>query len=294
MMLSKQWGQKTEDTIRFKNLEAELQLLDNDAISNCNSRQENHGYRLPPTPLHKLTKSINVECKTSRDKFPKNFLYSGTTSEVSKLSFLSSINPSSITNHHERHPWGSSGSTWATSRSVSPCSSSNDRLRKSRLAFIPQVRASSWSQRIIWLATCGNTMTLIFLLSSDKEAQKQGNLLWIHLQQNYNRKIGQVTAVSVRRIDILGISVEQANNIWCTFSFDSNAIIIYNNFSQKLCFGYIIHLITVWCTSLDAIRMKYGPRNFHEKRPRWFSRIPSGMRYQLKKWDFPDLRTNQS
>lgn len=100
---------------------------------------------LRPVP-HKLIKSIRTEYKTSRDKCPNNFRLSDTPS-------LSSVQPFSITSHHDTHPFASSGFTCATRLTLSPSTISNDRDRKSRQAFVPTVLASSSSQHTIWLAT---------------------------------------------------------------------------------------------------------------------------------------------
>lgn len=127
-------------------------------IGKCTSTRRKINQWLPL--LHKLTKSINVEYNASRDKCPKNLLFSYPPLEKSIWSLPSSISPSSITNHHEMHPRASSGSTWATSPSVSPWSNSKDKLMKSLVAFIPTIKASSWSQRITWLATCYNSHSL--------------------------------------------------------------------------------------------------------------------------------------
>lgn len=72
---------------------------------------------------------------------------------MSERSLCSSVSPSSTVSHQEMQPWVSSGSTWATSRAISPCSSSKASDKKSLFAFMPTVRASSCSHWIIWLAT---------------------------------------------------------------------------------------------------------------------------------------------
>jgi len=108
----------------------------------------------PPPPLTKAIKSIRVAYNSSRDKGPRNFLYSDALSVKLVWSFCTSAKLSSMTNDQEIQPSLSFGSTFATRPSVSPCSSSNDKHKKSRFAFIPTIRASWYSQLIIWLATC--------------------------------------------------------------------------------------------------------------------------------------------